>query len=270
MKVKEVEDYIEQHVAPLELSLPQDINGLIFGTLDVEVTGIVVSWSPTLRVIEASIRNKANVIISHEWLIYEHSGNKWMEEEKSAYSKIPNLKRTELLTKHKISVLKHHSNWDIAPHGTADSFGEFLGFKNLVKRGKVTRIYKEEPRRIKDLAKDIARKLDLGCVKIFGNAEKKVKYIGTAVGGLGQIFTFADDFVETQAEVLIFGETLQYGEIYTLESGLPLIATSHEATEKPGIIKLSKLLEKEFPAVDVEFVDSSAKYSFVAGSNYNS
>jgi len=264
MKVKKVEDYIEQHVAPLKLSLPQDINGLVFGTLDMEVTGIAVCWSPTLRVIEASVENKANVILSHEWLVYEQSGSKWMETEKGVYSKIPNLKRIKLLAEHKISVLKHHSNWDIAPQGTADSFGEFLGFKNLVKKGKLIRIYKEKPRMIKELAQGIGEKLDLGCVKVLGNAEKKVKYIGTAVGGLGQIFTFADDFVDTKAEILIFGETLQYGEIYTLESGLPLIVTSHEATEKPGMIKLSKLLRKEFPTINIQYVDSGVRYSFVA------
>jgi len=260
MKIEKVEDYIEQ-LAPLNLSLPQDLNGLIFGTLDNEVTGIIVCWSPTLRVIEAAVKNKANVIVSHEWLIYEKLGSKWIENERGVYSKIPNLKRMTLLTEHNISILKHHSNWDIAPSGTADSFGEFLGFKNVVKKGKVTRVYKENPRKIIELAKEIAAKLNLNCVKITGDSEKKVQYIGTAVGGLGQVLTIADDFVGTRAEVLIFGETLEYTEIYALESDFPSIVTSHEATEKPGMIKLSQLLRTKFPTVNVQYADSSAPCS---------
>ena len=261
MKIEEVEDYIEKELAPLELSLPQDINGLLFGSLDNEVTGIVVCWSPTLKVIQAAVKGKANLIVSHEWLIYERSYSKWVENERGMFSKIPNLKRLELLTKHNISVLKHHSNWDIAPGGIADSFGEFLGFKNVVKKGKVIRIYKKS-RRIKELAEEVAAKLDLGCVEFSGDAEKEVEYIGTAVGGLGQILTFADEFVGTRAEVLIFGETLEYSVIYTFESGFPFIVTSHEATEKPGMVKLSQLLRKKFPRVNIWYVDSGVPRSF--------
>jgi putative NIF3 family GTP cyclohydrolase 1 type 2 len=262
LRIKEIEDYIERELAPLELSLPQDVNGLLFGTLDTEVTGIIVCWSPTLKVIERAVKNKANLIVSHEWLIYEHSRSKWTENERGTFSKFPNLKRLELLTKHNITVLKHHSNWDIAPGGVTDSFGEFLGFGNPVKRGRVTRVYREKPRRIRDLASEVAEKLGLECVKVAGDVEKEIKYIGTAVGGLGQILTFADEFVDTNAEVLIFGETLEYSAIYTLESGFPFIVTSHEATEKPGMIKLSQLLRRKFPKVNVWYEDSGAPLSF--------
>jgi putative NIF3 family GTP cyclohydrolase 1 type 2 len=262
MRIREIEDYIERELAPLELSLPQDLNGLVFGTLDKEVTGIIVCWSPTLKVIERAVKTEANLIVSHEWLIYEHSGSRWTEHERGMFSKIPNLKRLELLIKHNISVLKHHSNWDIALGGVTDSFGEFLGFRNLVKRGKVIRVYKEKPRRIRDLASEVAGKLGLECVKVAGDVEKEIEYIGTAVGGLGQILTFADEFVDTKAEVLIFGEALEYGTIYTLESGFPFIVTSHEATEKPGMMKLSQLLRKKFPKVNISYEDSGVPCSF--------
>jgi len=263
MKISEIEDHIENKIAPLKYSLLGDENGLLFGMLDSEVTAIIVCWSPTLRVIEKAIQNNANLIISHEWLIYEYGENKWIEREKRTFSKIPNLKRLGLLTKHNISVIKHHSNWDFAPRGIADSFGECLGLNNLVKKGKIIRVYEERPKKIKKLAKDVAEKLDLPHVLVSGNLEKEVRYIGTAAGGLGQILTFADDFVDTQAEIVIFGEMLEYNAIYTLESGFAYIATSHEASERPGMIKLSQLLRKEFPQIHIQYVDSGVLRHFV-------
>ena len=57
IKISEIEDRIENKIAPLKFNLLGDENGLLFGTLDNEVTAIVVCWSPTLRVIEKTIQN---------------------------------------------------------------------------------------------------------------------------------------------------------------------------------------------------------------------
>jgi len=142
--VKDVANYIEKEIVPLKYSLPGDKNGLEFGSLDNEVRGIVTCWSPTLMVIKKAVSLQANLIISHEWLIYNHSGSKWLENETGTPAKIPNLKRSKILSQNNMSLLKYHSNWDIAPRGIADSFGEYLGFKNLFKKGKLVRVYKEK------------------------------------------------------------------------------------------------------------------------------
>jgi len=255
--VKDVAKYIEKEIAPLKYSLPGDKNGLEFGSLDNEVIGIVTCWSPSLMVIEKAVSLQANLIISHEWLIYNHTGSKWLESETRTTAKAPNLKRSTILSQNNMSLLKYHSNWDIAPRGIADSFGEYLGFKNLVKKGKLVRVYKEKPITLEALARSIAEKLKISNVKVSGDLNKKVKYIGTAPGGLGQIFTYADDFANSGAEVLIFGEMLEYTEIYTNESGYFYIVTSHEASEMPGMLKLTSLLKDRFAQIPVNYLKSN-------------
>lgn len=255
--VKDVANYIEKEIAPLEYGLPGDKNGLEFGSLDNEVRGIVICWSPTLMVIEKAVSLQANLIISHEWLIYKHTGSKWLENEITTFAKTPNLKRLKMLSQNKMSLLKYHSNWDIAPGGIADSFGEHLGFKNLIKKGKLVRVYKEKPITLRDLAKSITEKLKISNVKVSGDLGKKVKYIGTAPGGMGQIFTYCDDFANSGAEVLIFGEVLEYTEIYTNESGYLYILTSHEASEMPGMLKLTSLLKRRFTQIPVNYLKSN-------------
>jgi putative NIF3 family GTP cyclohydrolase 1 type 2 len=257
--VRDVADYIEREIAPLKYGLLGDKNGLEFGSPDNEVAGIVVSWSPTSKVIEKSTAFRANLIISHEWTFYEHTGSKWLENEKWTFAKQANLRRLQLLSKKNINILKYHSNLDIAPGGTVDSFGEYLGFKNLIKKGRLIRVYREKPISLQRLASTVAKKLELERVEVCGDLNKRISYIGTAIGGLGQIFTYSDDFAESQAEVLIFGEMLEYTKIYTRESGYSYVATSHEASETPGMLKLTCLLRTRFPKANIRCVTSDGR-----------
>ena len=139
--VKDVMRHIENEVAPLHYALPGDRNGLEFGSAEDEVKNIVVCWAPTFDVIKKAVKLNANLIVAHEWLIYEYFGYKWITKELPKNEKKTNTERISLLTKHGISVLKYHSNWDMAPGGIADSFGEYLGFKNLVHSAGSARIY---------------------------------------------------------------------------------------------------------------------------------
>jgi len=134
--------------------------------------------------------------------------------------------------------------------------GEYLGFRNLIKKGKLVRVYKEEPITLKDLAMLVAKKLKTKNVQVSGDLNKKVRYIGTAIGGLGQISTYCDDFVDSGAEVLIFGEMLEYSKIYTHESGYFYIVISHEASEMPGMLKLTSLLRNKFTQIPVSYSKS--------------
>ena len=256
LRVKDVARYIEKEIAPLKYSLPGDRNGLEFGSLDNELKGIVTCWSPTLTVVEKAVSNNANLIISHEWLFYEYMGNKWLEKENWTFAKQANLRRLQSLSRNNITVLKYHSNWDVAPGGTADSFGEYLGFKNLVKKGKLIRVYKEKPILLKELADLVAKKLKVASVEVSGDRNEEIRYIGTAIGGLGQIFTYPDDFADSQAKVLIFGEMLEYTKIYAYESGYSYIVTSHEASEMPGMLKLATLLRRKFPNITASYLKS--------------
>lgn len=252
--VEDVMHYIENKAAPLHYAFPNDRNGLEFGSAKSQVEKITVCWSPTLDVIRKAILLSSNLIVAHEWLIYEKSGSHWLRKEPGKQDKKVNLERLKLLSKYKISVLKYHSNLDNVPGGTADSLGEYLGFKNLVYKEGLARIYHETPTSLAELAKTVLKKLELPFLKIIGDPNKRISYIGTSVGGLGQIYTYADEFSHAKTDVIIFGETLAYSEIYAYELGCACIITTHESTEMPGLKKLANLLQEKFPNVNVTFL----------------
>lgn len=240
LRVKDVADYIES-IAPL---IEGDDSGLICGNMKSEVKGVVVCWSPTLEVLKTCQELGCNLIISHEWLFYCRSNNRWMENEKATYAKMPNLKRLEILTRNNINVLRYHRNWDAVDGGVADTLGEYLGFRNCIKKGFFARVYMIKPMKLADLLELLNGKLQTTCV-CHGTPERTITCVGIACGGVGQTFTFAEEFLDTPTQAIIFGEMLEYTNIYTRELGYDFIVTSHEASETPGLIKLADLLRKE-------------------------
>ena len=256
LRVKDVADYVES-VAPL---IEGDDSGLIYGNMNSGVKGVVVCWSPTLEVLKTCQRLGCNLIISHEWLFYFKSDNRWMENEQPTFAKMPNLKRLEILTKNKINVLRYHRNWDAVDGGVADTLGEYLGFRNCIKKGFFARVYTIKPMKLADLLELVNEKLQTTCV-CHGNPERRITCVGIACGGVGQTFTFAEEFLGTPTQAIIFGEMLEYTKIYTRELDYDFIVTSHEASETPGLIKLADLLRDNLfrNEIPTHFISSSGK-----------
>jgi hypothetical protein len=57
------------------------------------------------------------------------------------------------------------------------------------------------------------------------------------------------------------GETDNYGFRFAVESGIPLIETSHELSENPGIRRFTSLLAANFPEVAFAFYENQCTWS---------
>jgi putative NIF3 family GTP cyclohydrolase 1 type 2 len=53
--------------------------------------------------------------------------------------------------------------------------------------------------------------------------------------------------------VFIAGESDNYGFRFAEECGIPMIETSHEISENPGLRRFSGMLAKAFPQVEIRF-----------------
>ena len=262
MKAQAVAQFIEE-IAPIARGVPGDEYGFVFGDPNTEVQGIATCWSPTLEVIKRAIENAINMIVAHEPLFIPHSASIWLTS-LPVNCKLPNIKRMELLVKHKICVHRSHSNWDAAPkHGTVDGFGAFLGFEKEIARGKYTRVYELEPVRLENLALNIKTKLGLPGLRVIGDRSRIITKAGTAIGGLGGIFDIPDELASLGAQVGIFGEMLDYTIRAAIEYDLCVIETAHGASENPGIRNFAQILQAEFPQVKVMFIDSGTPWTYI-------
>lgn len=69
IKLKEITDHIES-IAPLAYQESYDNAGLICGTPDMQVTGVLICLDSTEAVIDEAIANKCNLVIAHHPIVF--------------------------------------------------------------------------------------------------------------------------------------------------------------------------------------------------------
>jgi len=263
MKAQDIVDFIIQ-IAPHKAGVPNDSqSGWKFGDPQQEVTTVTVSWSPTLGIIEKSIKLGANMIVAHEPLVFSFIDTPWYKNDLEE-DKIVNRRRLQLLREHHMCVYGSHSNWDVKEGiGVVDSFAQVLGLDREIGRGYLTRVYEVEPVSVEDLAERVKECLKLKAVRVVADLNRKITKVGTAIGGLGQSFNLPEELHRLGAAVGIFGEMLDYTIRHAIELNLAVIEAGHLATENPGIRNLAKALEDRFPDLRVVFLDTGIPWVYV-------
>lgn len=252
MLVREAAAIIEQH-APLSMGLPGDELGLLVGDPEADVCGVVTCWSPTLAVLQQAVDLNANLVISHEPLLWPISGRdpeaglKWYDE-RHVSAKIPNQKRLAFCFANGLSVYRYHSNWDWAPkYGQVDMLAELLGLGDAVDGVRECPVYEIIPDTVGAVLARAREVLSLGPVRVVGELERVVKRVAICQGGFGQMFTFPEVAAEYGADLALFGEMLDYTIRYCDEVGLAAIELGHCQSEHPGMMGMAKLLRERLP-----------------------
>jgi putative NIF3 family GTP cyclohydrolase 1 type 2 len=259
---QDVADYIVS-VAPLELGISGDSTGFMYGDESTQVERLVVCWSPTIEVIRRAASLRAQMIVAHEPLFFsaahanlEGETDRWFEEV-STERKPPNLLRKAALDRARIVVYRCHSNWDAAPGvGVVDAFANLMDFRVEAHHGRFARVYEIVPVTLGELATRVRDRLSVEHCRVAGDLDRRVSRPGVMVGGLGQMFTAAEEVGAHGADVVIFGEALDHTFRYALELGLAVIETEHGAMENVGLRELARVLSERFPEVRVQFLDT--------------
>ncbi|NPA36041.1 MAG: Nif3-like dinuclear metal center hexameric protein [Chlorobi bacterium] len=121
MKVKDVVAEIERF-APPGLKADYDNVGLLVGSADDEVTGVLISLDVTEEVVDEAIREKCSLIVAHHPLIF--SGLKNVTDKTEAGRVIIKLLRNG------ISVFAGHTNVDSVFEGVSGKMADKLGLVN--------------------------------------------------------------------------------------------------------------------------------------------
>lgn len=111
-----------EEMYPKHLAMDWDSIGLLIGTLNKEVTKVLVTLDVAMEVVEEAIEQGAELIIAHHPLIF--SPLKKLETD-THYGKM-----IELCVKHDIAVYAAHTNLDVATGGVNDLLAEALLLKD--------------------------------------------------------------------------------------------------------------------------------------------
>ncbi len=123
MKVKDFVALIEK-IAPLSFQEDYDNAGLITGSPEMEVSGILLSLDTTENIVDEAIKNKCNLIISHHPIVFRGlkklNGKNYVE--RTLIKAIQN----------NISIYAAHTNLDNVRHkGVNTKIAEKLGLNDL-------------------------------------------------------------------------------------------------------------------------------------------
>lgn len=269
MKSREVAAVVET-IAPISGGMPGDELGFVFGHGDLDVTGVAVCWSPTLAVIREAARLKCNMIISHEpvffqkrWSVDAEAKNVWFEEADDAHKPV-NRGRRAALEAMNGCVWRAHSNWDVAPkYGIIDGLISELALGPAIARSRFMTLHKVAPVVVRDLARDVQRKLNTGSIRVTGDLNRKVTRVATMIGGLGQLFNSPEEAAAMGAEAVVAGECLAYTMWNATELGLSLIEAGHGASENPGMRAMARWLGGQVKGVPVHFVDTGLAWTML-------
>ncbi|WP_151735875.1 Nif3-like dinuclear metal center hexameric protein [Paenibacillus tengchongensis] len=120
-KGQTVTGYMEQ-LAPKHLAEEWDNIGLQLGTLQKEITGVLVALDVNEAVVDEAVRKGCNLIIAHHAIIFKAI--------KGIRTDTPAGRLYEKLIKNDIAVYISHTNLDVAEGGMNDWMAEALGIEN--------------------------------------------------------------------------------------------------------------------------------------------
>ena len=262
LTVKDVIDIILKEVP--NAPFPRTVDQLRSGRMEQQVTGIVTTMFPTLKVIEQTMKAKANFIIAHETPFYNNQDETdWLKQD-DAY-----LHKVDLLQKQSIAVWRFHDYWHAH---TPD--GIIMG--NLVKLGWDKFYEVSAPRlltlpaamTLRSIAKHVKTKLGIATVRTVGDLRQACRRIYLAFGFMDSRRQIAA-IQEFKPDLIISGETHEWETVERVRDGLlmgqktSLLVLSHSVSEEAGMEYAAKWLQPKVAGIYVTHIPSGSPFTFL-------
>lgn len=245
MKIREIINYLEYR---FPRSDAEDFDkmriGLSIGSLEKEVTNVMLALDLTEEVLQDAIERNCNLIITHHPFIWDPYYKFIFEDYKTQMIKV-------LLDKD-ISVYSMHTNLDVANGGVNDTLAEMLGISEIKSypinlesnKGVFLRYGKIEPTKYSDFIENVKMIFNLTGVRYIGDLSEVIEsvgIIGGAGGGIGEL----NDAINLNLDCYITGEVRLNCAQYAYAKKLNIIEVNH-GVEKFVFQSLIEEFIKEF------------------------
>ena len=220
-------------LAPFASQEEWDNSGLLVGSAQDQVSGILVALDVTNPVIDEAYRCGASLIITHHPLMF--SPRKTLTDADCEGRLISRLIRGH------ISLISAHTNLDRAPGGVNDTLAAACGLSCVTGDGFIRHGLLPSPVSVRELADSLARALSC-TVRLCGQESKMVRQVSVSSGGGGE---FWESAFQSGSQVFVTGEIHHHHALAAADAGLPVLECGHFATENPGIRALAQTLQKD-------------------------
>ncbi len=231
------------------------------GNPDTPVTGIAVTMMATMDVLERASAKGLNFVITHEPTFYAHLDTpEGMPESDPVWKE-----KRDFIEKHNMVVWRFHDHWHMRkPDGIEAGVIHALGWEKY-QSTENPYLFTIPETTLKQLAEQVAEKLDSPVVRVVGVPEMKVTKLALSPGAAG--FEHETHALERDdVQVLLVGETREWetveyaADAVTQGKNKALIVIGHIPSEQPGMLECTSWLKGFVKNVPVEFV--AAKQPF--------
>jgi putative NIF3 family GTP cyclohydrolase 1 type 2 len=240
----------------------QTVDTIKAGSASQQVTGIVTTMFPTVKVIEATAKIKANFIIAHEPSFYNHTDDpNWVTG-----NEVLKMKQT-LLRKHNITIWRFHDYWHrYRPDGIVYGVLKSAGWLDNYKPDQS--IVELNPISLTALIAHLRTTLGINHIRMIGDPGQVCQSIALmpgAAGGQRQIALVE----KVHPDVLIVGEvheweTAEYiRDARQLGSKTALIVLGHGVSEEPGMQWLVEWLQPKLTGLPITHIASEDPFTWV-------
>ena len=261
MKANDILDYVGKQIGVAPEGLPD--GGFYSGTPNDPVHGILITWMANLEALAYAVQKGRNLVVCHEGpFFYEMNQGplyRWTSPpDEPVYEREdhPNRRRKAFLEQARLTLLQIHYGLDRLC--IFEDFASAMGLGKFLAGGGYEKIYQlPQPMRIEELARGVSDAVGMSSIRVAGDTNKVVERVGNLWGGVGLSSNryWMRKQIELGAEVIVCGESDEDAMFFALEYGIPLIITSHVASENIGLRKFSHQLQQAFPHIPVEFYD---------------
>ena len=254
MKTSDIIKYVEKLTGHV---LNKD-EGVQHGDSKRDITKVTVTWIASPEAIHFAGKAGCELLIAHESLYYpydviiaENPPENWREWK-------VNKQKYTLLEQYNLSFLRIHCSLDEIC--IFDDFAELFNLGEPVVADGLVKVYEISPLPLHALVKKVKEQMNMTNLRVAdaGDMNRIVSKVGLPWGGVG-LYTnvaYQQQLIEHECDVFIAGESDNYGFRFAAESGIPMIETSHELSENPGIRNFTEILSRTFPNVQFSFYEN--------------
>ena len=242
-----------QEFAPLPIQESWDNSGLIIGSPEQEVKGVLVGFDCTPELVDEAIAYGADMIVTHHPLMIN-----------SIRSLTDDTYEGRLLcrlVKENISLIAAHTNLDQAPGGINDTLAELCGLTEISGEGFLRCGLLPSPLTAAEYARALRNRLRTE-VRLMGPQDAVIRKVGLCSGGGSDEWHSA---LLAGCDAFISGEIKHHHALDMADNRLVGLECGHFSTEEPGIRALASALQNVLNTVEYKvriYVSEISAYSF--------
>lgn len=276
MTSQELLDRIQEHVeVPWQSQRPDGFpDGIRFGSGDTIVTGIVTTYTPSLKVLRHAVDSRRNTLICREMPFYSRGERAPVEYRNGpapstdVLANDPVCKfKSDFISQNNLVIIRFVENWDARnTNGQLRGLARALNWEQFhVPLGNGAEEYNSTDRyfvlagfTLGALAENISKALNIECARVIGKSQSSVRKVALAPGLL--LVSEAEEILsQPDVDVIVAGDAVEwevgpyFQDLVTGGQAKGLILIGDEASEDPGCGEVAMWLKSFVTDVPVQW-----------------